>query len=231
MNTSFSIEAALRFGWETFKKRPGFFVGVTVILAIVSAITSGILSIFGEDGAGRAAGELVNFLIMTLLDLGITATLLKAYDSVDKVEFADLWHPARYGTYLVSSIIVAVAVGIWFALALILGPVGVIIAIIPAVVISLMLMFTRFIVVDRGMGAVDAIKESVRITEGNRLQLFLFMIVIAVVNLLGVVALLVGLLVTIPVSGLAVVYVYRTIGHKASEIVAASPAAEPAPAV
>lgn len=220
MNT-FSIEAALRFGWETFKKRPGFFIGITIILGVVSGLFSVLTSSLGEGG-GRVVGEGANFLIMTLLDLGITATLLKAFDTVETVKFSDLWHPAQYLTYLIASIIVAVAVGIWFVITTVLGPIGIAIAIIPAIIISIMLMFTRFLVIDRSMGAIDALKESVRITAGNRFKLFLFIIVIAVLNIVGLVALLVGLLVTVPVSGLAMVYVYRTIGHKASEVVPVS---------
>jgi hypothetical protein len=46
----FASGAAIRFGWETFKRRPWFFVGVTVVILLVSglieALTSGIDAVF-----------------------------------------------------------------------------------------------------------------------------------------------------------------------------------------
>jgi uncharacterized membrane protein len=89
----------------------------------------------------------------------------------------------------------------------------------------MMLLFVKFIVVDRKMGPIEALKESVRMTKGHRMTLFLLVLLIAVINIIGAILLLVPLLVTIPVSTLAMVYAYRKIGHAASEVV---PAAAPA---
>ncbi len=215
MNT-FSIEAALRFGWNTFKKRPGFFVGVTLIIGIVSWITGFIIGLLGEPGEGMI-GRLLNLLVTTLVDLGVVAVLLKAFDNVEAPQFADLWHPHRYLPYLGATILMGLIV-----------VVGLVLLIIPGIIASIMLMFTKFLVVDRSLGPVEALKESVRITKGHRLNLFLFMLAIIAINLVGALLLFVPLLVTVPVSGLAMIYVYRTIGHKASEVVAAAPATQTA---
>jgi uncharacterized membrane protein len=210
MNT-FSIGAALRFGWETFKKRPAFFVGVTLVIAVVSWIAGMIASLFGEDGGG-IIGAIINLAITTIVDLGVVALLLKAYDNPAAPQFADLWHPQQYLPYLGATILMGIIV-----------VVGLILLIVPGILAAVMLMFTKFIVVDRNLGPIEALKESARITKGNRLTLFLFMVVIAVINIVGALLLFVPLLVTIPISGLAMVYAYRTVGHKASEVVPAAP--------
>jgi len=46
----FSTGSALRFGWETFKKRAWFFVGSTVVILLASGLINGFTS--GIDAAG-----------------------------------------------------------------------------------------------------------------------------------------------------------------------------------
>lgn len=212
MNTSFSIEAAFKYGWNTFKHRPGFFIGMTIIILFVSWFTGFVLGMVGEKG--NAISGIINLLVTTLVDLGVVATMLKVYDAPDSATFSDLWHPQQYLPYLGATILTGIAV-----------VVGLILLIIPGLIAAMMLLFVKFVVIDRNMGPIDALKESARITKGHRMTLFLFVLAIAVINIIGAVLLLIPLLVTIPVSSLAMVYAYRTLGHKASEVVPA-----PAPA-
>ena len=48
----FSTGAALRFGWETFKKRPWFFVGSTFVILLASGLINGFTG--GIDAASPA---------------------------------------------------------------------------------------------------------------------------------------------------------------------------------
>jgi len=57
--------------------------------------------------------------------------------------------------------------------------------------------------------------ESNRITRGHKWQLFGFVLLLLLINLLGLLALVVGILVSIPVSTLAFVHAYRVLGGKA----------------
>ncbi len=211
MNT-FSIEAAFRFGWDTFKKRPGFFIGMTLIILVASWVTGFVIGMIGMKD--NFLGGIINLAVTTLVDLGVVATMLKVYDSPESVTFADLWHPQSYLPYLGATILTAICV-----------VVGLVLLVIPGIIAAVMLLFVKFLVVDRKLGPVEALKESARITKGHRMTLFLFVLAIAVINVIGALLLVVPLLVTIPISTLAMVYAYRTIAHKASEVVAA-----PAPA-
>jgi uncharacterized membrane protein len=58
-------------------------------------------------------------------------------------------------------------------------------------------------------------KESSRITRGHKWPLFVFLLLLVLVNLAGLLALVVGLLVSMPVSMLAFVHAYRTLAGKA----------------
>lgn len=206
-----SIQAALRFGWDTFKKRPGFFIGMTLIIFIVSWVTGFVISMVGLKE--NFIGSIVNLLITTLIDLGVVATMLKVYDAPESAHISDLWHPSQYLPYLGATLLTALIV-----------VVGLILLIVPGVIAAVMLIFVKFIVVDRKMGPIEALKESARMTKGHRMTLFLLILAIAAINIIGAILLLVPLLITIPVSTLAMVYTYRKLGHAASEVVPAATA-------
>jgi uncharacterized membrane protein len=61
------------------------------------------------------------------------------------------------------------------------------------------------------------LKESWRITNGNKWQLFLFGLVLIGLNLVGLLALVVGLLVTAPITWLAATHAYRTLASQAGD--------------
>jgi tetratricopeptide (TPR) repeat protein len=69
--------------------------------------------------------------------------------------------------------------------------------------------FFGYLVVDRGLGPVEAIRKSADVTDGAKVDLFLFCLLIVGINLLGMLALMVGLFVTLPLSVIAYAHVYR----------------------
>ena len=204
---TFSIGGSIRFGWETFKKRPWFFVGVTLLIGIASGVASAIGSGFGNNGPAVGAGAIVNFVLSTLVGMGATAFFLKAHDAPESVESTELWHPQSFFKYLGATLL---------AMLVILG--GFILLIVPGIIFSLMLMFVSYIVIDRRLGPVEAIGESRRITRGHKWKLLGFVLTIVGINILGLICLLVGLLVSIPVSSLAMVHAYRTLSKSAGTL-------------
>ncbi len=72
-------------------------------------------------------------------------------------------------------------------------------------------MFTTFIVIDRELGPIEAMKESMRIARGHRWPLLGLIVLLALIVLVGVLALFVGLLVAMPVTTLAFVHAYRVL--------------------
>lgn len=204
----FSTESALRFGWDTFKKRPWFFVGSTVVILLASGLIDAFTSaingaVGGSVDESSIVGSVLNLGLGTLLGMGATAFYLAAHDNPDTVDLSSLWHPRPFWKYLGASILLGLAVAVGFVL-----------LIVPGIIVALMFMFTTFIVIDRELGPIEAMKESNRITHGYKWQLLGFALVLVLINLLGILALVIGLLVTIPVSSLAFAYVYRRLGGR-----------------
>jgi uncharacterized membrane protein len=200
----FSIKSTLRFAWETFKKRPWLFIGATAILAAVSigveVLTNAIdITLSGDEDQPTFVGLLVNLALGTLIGMGGTAFYLAAHDNLDTVELSSLWHPRPFWKYVATSILLGLAVGV-----------GLLLLIVPGIILALMFMFSNLIVIDRELGPIDAMTESNRVTHGLGLVLILFLI-----NLLGILAFVVGLLVSIPVTALAFMHAYRVLSGAA----------------
>jgi uncharacterized membrane protein len=87
--------------------------------------------------------------------------------------------------------------------------VGFILLIIPGIFFAIRLQYTCYLVIDKNLGPIEAIKTSWRITKQNAWNLFFFEIILALINILGVLLLLVGLFITVPLGMLANTFVYR----------------------
>jgi uncharacterized membrane protein len=221
---TFKVGSAIRYGWETFKKRPWFLIGVVVVYGIVSWVIQ-----FAGDLASRPIGHntfssgavafVIQELLAVFLAMGMMSFLLKAYDNIETVQISDLWHPDEYWQYLIYTVLLGIVV---------VG--GLILLIVPGIIFSIMFMFSGYLIVERKLSAIDAMKESARITKGHKGDLFLLMIASMGVVLLGLICLIVGVVVAFPVIMLAQVWAYRTLSHAAGTEVAAAPApAAPAP--
>jgi uncharacterized membrane protein len=205
----FSIKSMLRFGWETFKKRPWLFVGATAILAVASigieVLTNAIdITLTGEEDQPTILGIVVNLALGTLVGMGATAFYLAAHDSPDKVELSSLWYPRPFWKYVGASLLLSLAV-----------VVGLVLLIVPGIIFALMFMFSNLIVIDRELGPIDAMTESNRVTRGHKWSLLGLVLILFLVNLVGILAFVVGLLVSIPVTALAFTRAYRVLSGTA----------------
>ncbi len=200
------IHETIRGAWGTLKKNPWTIIGAGAIAFIVSGLLNGILSgTFPAEGAtATASSTAVNFtlslIVGTLIEMGLVTFMLHAARAPETVTLKSLWNPQPFFRYLVAQIAVAITVLCGFVL-----------LIIPGVIAALMFMFTPYLIIDKGLAPFDAMRESMRMTKGHRWQLFLLMCTVVLLNILGVVALLVGLLVTVPLSMIAVARAYRTL--------------------
>jgi uncharacterized membrane protein len=200
--TTFSIKECLQFGWDTFKKRPWFFIGFSIIIFLVSAL-SNILTSSIQSSGGWVAYTLsfvIGLSISLYVSYGQTRVFLRAHDSVEQVRLSDFFEFKNFGMYALLYVCLALAV-----------IAGLILFIVPGIILSLATIFSVYILIDKGYGPIEALKESARITKGHWGKLFLFSLALLGVNLLGFIVLLVGLLVSVPVTLLALLHAYRTL--------------------
>lgn len=206
-----SVGSFIRFGWETFKKRPWFFILSLIIFGLASAV----INIFGSivqtlvDGhATSGIGHLLSWLISNagsiMVGLGTIAFFIKAHDSTETATYYDAWRPELFLKYL----------GVYILL-LIVVLVGFLLLIIPGIIAALTFGFAPYLVIDKGLGPIEAMKESARITKGSRWRILAFGGASALLTILGLICLFVGIFVAAPVITLAQVHMYRRISAAA----------------
>jgi uncharacterized membrane protein len=142
--------------------------------------------------------SLCSWIIGSLMTLGVVKIGLKIYNG-EAFEIAEMftnYQPLL--NYLLASILYIVAVIL-----------GLVLLIIPGIIIAIRMSFYVYLMVDKNMNPVDALKESWKMTKGSFWRLFLFSLLTLGVIVLGILALLVGVVVAVPVVSLAYIFIYK----------------------
>jgi uncharacterized membrane protein len=194
----FEIADALSFGWDRFKANLGP-LAITIAVVIFVEIVLSVIS-SGQTGFARFLLGIVTFCIGQIIAMGWVRISLNIVGGrpagvSDMWERLDLFLP-----YVVAAVIFSVMVGI-----------GLFLLIVPGVYLALTFGFYGFNVMDKEMSPLDALKRSAELTRGRKWKLLAFWLTLFFLNVLGLILLVVGVLVTAGVSLIAVGYVYRSL--------------------
>lgn len=194
----FDIADALGVGWRTFVANLVPMAAYALVVLVVSIVVN---LLIGEPSGliTSLIGTIVMFVIGQLMAIGWLRIGLDAVDgraiTVDRIR-------ESFGVlvpYAIAAIVFGIAVTI-----------GMVLLIVPGIIVIVVFGFYGWLLVD-GVATepLDAFRRSADITRGERLHLFVFGIVLIVLNLVGLLVFVVGVLVTSAVSILAVSHVYR----------------------
>ncbi len=199
------IEASIKKGWHLFKQRAWFFVGITLLTLflgwLIGFASGSFNAVLGNNIVGNATGFAIKTLGQMLLGMGTVAFFLKSHDT-HMAHAWDLWHPQPLWYYTGAVLLYGVLVVL-----------GCIMLIIPGIIAALMFFFSQYIVIDKELAPIAALKESYRITHGHLWQMLGLLFILTLINIVGAICLFVGLLVSIPVTSLAIVHAYRTLSR------------------
>jgi len=196
---TFSIEEALRFGWDTFQANTVFFLILVAIIGIANVVPGQLADYIREFTPFWATFlDFAGWVLGIFVSIGLIKVSFKFVDK-EKPKFSDLFliYPLFF-RYLFSSIVYGFVVFMGFLLLLV-----------PGFIWLIKYSLFSYLIVDRGMGPLEALSASGKVTQGARFNLFLFGILFVFLNFLGGLAFLIGLFVTIPVTSLAAAWIYR----------------------
>ncbi len=142
---------------------------------------------------------LIPFWIISILtSIGLIKIAIKLFDN-KKCSFVNFFNNfSLFFKYLLGSILYGLIVFI-----------GMLLLIVPGIIWSLKFYFFSYLIVDKNLTPVTALKQSARITEGSKKDLLVFGVLLGLINLAGALCLIVGLFVTIPTSVVAMTFVYK----------------------
>jgi uncharacterized membrane protein len=144
-----------------------------------------------------AVGFLVLILAMGVIQSAYIGGLLDIVNG-QPVTIGSFFKPRNIGPVVLASLIVGVATGI-----------GSVLCYLPGLVVALFTMFTTFVLIDRNLAPIDAIKASIDIVKANIGQAILVYIVAGLIGAVGAIACGIGVIVSLPVSALFLAYSYR----------------------
>ena len=195
----FSIGEALAFGWDTMKSNLGFFIGLLIVWGLLITVPAIIAGMAMEANVFLGVIlHIADFALTIVISMGLVKIALRFCDN-EKGRFSDLFSQYRlFFNYLLALILYMLIVSGGFVL-----------LIIPGIIWGIKFWFFDYFVIDKRLGPIEALKRSYAITTGVKWNLFVFFLAVTGINLLGALALLVGLFATIPTTMVACAFVYR----------------------
>jgi uncharacterized membrane protein len=146
----------------------------------------------------QATSALIGLVVQSYIMGGLTNFALKVVRG-QPVSFGDVFSGGKYfGPMLVGAIGAAIATAI-----------GVILCVIPAFIVAYGLQMYTYLIVDKGLAGIDALKRSWELTKGHKVNLFVYSLLGLGVAFAGLLACGIGLLlVSIPVLFIGTAYIY-----------------------
>lgn len=202
MHKSFTYKEIFKFGWQKTKQNFWFLFIIQIIVFGINMISD---------------SSIIGFVLSLLTGLLITQIFLRISEN-EQLNFKNFLSNItvdKFLHYMLSTIITSIFV-----------VVGFILLIVPGIIISIMTSFAPFILLEKDfkpswkdLSFWQVIKKSKKMTYGYKWKIFVFMLIALGINLLGLIALGVGLFFTIPTTAIAFAKMYQIIkGEEAQEV-------------
>lgn len=201
---SWTIKSALSHGWMRTKENIWFSLAFLLIVYIVSYLL--------EE-------SLIGWLVSVFTGYLMVSVFLRISRGI-KVDFTTLFVDFS-GTKFLQYFLLMVVVSVFVV-------VGLVAFLVPGIIVAIMTSLSSFILMDEKNDVAwnskafwHAITESKRLTSGEKWDLLVFFAVVLAMNVLGALAFGVGLLITVPVTCIALAHIYDALKRKPVEAVAA----------
>lgn len=204
MDKTFTISEVIAFGWEKMKNNFLFFAGLLVVVFSIQFFSSFIAEIFKKGFAPLYMLLIIAaWIIQILVRMGAIKITLDVIDK-DEKELKTL--------FSCSKLLVNFVLGSIVYFLIVLG--GLILLIVPGIIWAIKYQFFAYLIIDKNMGPIEAIKKSGEMTNEKKGKLFLLGIVFVLINIAGLLCFVIGLFATVPTTMLAVAYVYRKLSSE-----------------
>lgn len=203
---------SITFAWDRIKSDPGTILGALIVGGLIAnAFNSAGQVITSADPSLQnvAIGlNFLNFFVSSFMAGGLTLFAIKVAGG-ESYEFGDIF---KGGPFFLSILLANILMG--FAVMF-----GLLLLIVPGIILGLGFSLTIPLIVDREMGTIDAMKESWRLTTGQKLPIFLWGLLAIVLFLLGLLACCVGVVLVGPILQVAFAFIYlRISGQRTADL-------------
>ena len=208
------VESLLGRAWQRFKDNAGVLVLATLFVFVVSSLSNVVSYVYEDETVAACLGSIIYYVILLALGAGLNwlCLLVARHGTASFERVFDGFR--RFGRVVGYQLLYSIAVGV-----------GLLLLVVPGVFLMLALFPVTFLVLDGDDGVEETFRHAWRMTEGYRGRILLLYLVVFGLNLLGFLALCVGVLVTAPLSYVMLALVYEELRLAYPERVSADPEA------
>jgi len=191
------IGEAFSYGWRRLMDNAGPWLLATVLMMIAGGLLGWLSRLTANTPGGFIFG-LASFVVMNAIAFVL---ILMAVDAVAgrDVAIPDLRNRVNLVvTYLVATFLFGLGVAF-----------GLVLLIVPGIIFAVAYYFYGFAIADEARDPITALKQSADLTRGRRWRLFEAGVVAFLVNLLGLMAFGVGILLSYPITVIAGAHIFR----------------------
>ena len=187
----FRGEEYIREAFRVFKDNPGHFL-------VYSTLWVGLFLIFGY--VAKSPFTLLTGVFSTPLFLGYGVVTRKIQQG-DRVQIADFFKPFDlFVELLIGVIVMAVLIAL-----------GLIALVIPGLFLMVALIMTPYIIYFARQGYWESITASRKVVQKSWWRIFIFVLLLGLINAAGALVFGVGLFITMPITGIAMYLAYQDI--------------------
>jgi uncharacterized membrane protein len=202
-------------GWQSFKQHWKLLLGALVLIWLAGVVLELIGVALESVPLLAFLMLLVSIAVSIILQIGLTQISLDlAYERPASIRqlIGDHTIALRYfGASIMYALIVA-------------G--GLILLIVPGIIWSIKYSQFRYLIVDKKVDAFESLSQSARLTDGHKMQLFWLWLLVILINLVGALAFMVGLLISIPVTVMVMAYTYKQLTAQKEGLTVPTPPTE-----
>lgn len=221
--------AAIKSGWQCTKNN--FIVSLGLVMAYW--VFSGLLSLIPLNGVMGTIASLISMFVSLMWSLGIVRLTIDVVDG-EEPRFGVFGETMpRLLQYLILAIIMSVIMLIPAGIILVVGAVTcgvslttlaaydmtaisalslwILLACVPVIYLSIRFYFAPYLLVDRGVGPVEALKMSWKASYAVQGRIFLFVLLALLIMIIGLMCFIVGVLVSMIITMYAQAALYRQV--------------------
>jgi hypothetical protein len=235
MNQSFTVSSLLSTGWATFKKNWKFIISAALLTIAIMIVLQVIKGATDRHIIAGLVMMIVSIVFSIAITLGWSKVLLNFVRN-GSAQWDDFKTKMKeWKGYVIAMIVfniykvIAILLVLPFAFSVInSNGVANFALLIPFVVLgifgillvawlSIKYMFISLVAVDDvTLSGLGILKKSSSITKGNMWKIFWYSIVLGLVNLLGLICVVIGLFITVPMTKIAMAKLYDSLKEKAA---------------
>ena len=208
------VQAILTRSFDILKENVALLVGLTVAGMFIGSFINGmgagaqaVFTILANDigpevalGLGflaRMFGSLVGFVFNSYFGLAMIKIALRLIRGQETTFQDGIVDTPIFLQGLLANFLMSLAIGF-----------GMLFCFVPGIILSLGLIFTMHLTVDQQMGAVDALKKSWEMTDGSKMNIFIWGLVCLALVTVGFLACCVGIVAAAPIIlvGTSIIY-------------------------